>query len=182
MSTPVAVFVKKRRRGNGIDASSKSTLDETEVTEVVRPEVPKLTESLLTQSSKRGTKRIEETKHDKNEHLIGTVDDRIAVSVEPRKVEAKTKKKSYYGPVKASSNVRSSVMFDYKPDICKDYKETGYCGYGDACIFLHDRGDYKSGWQLEKEWEELQRKKRSKSAVAKSQQQDEEENFEIPGM
>ena len=24
----------------------------------------------------------------------------------------------------------------------KDYKQTGYCGYGDACKFMHDRGDY----------------------------------------
>lgn len=23
--------------------------------------------------------------------------------------------------------------FDYQPDICKDYKETGRCGYGDSC-------------------------------------------------
>jgi RING finger protein 113A len=37
--------------------------------------------------------------------------------------------------------------------------ETGFCGYGDSCIFLHDRGDYKTGWQLEKEWEEAQKSK-----------------------
>jgi hypothetical protein len=40
--------------------------------------------------------------------------------------------------------------FDYQPDICKDYKETGFCSYGDSCKFLHDRGDYKSGWELER--------------------------------
>ena len=40
--------------------------------------------------------------------------------------------------------------FDYQPDICKDYKETGYCGYGDACKFVHDRGDYKSGWEIDR--------------------------------
>lgn len=39
--------------------------------------------------------------------------------------------------------------FDYQPDICKDYKETGFCSYGDSCKFMHDRGDYKSGWELE---------------------------------
>lgn len=27
-------------------------------------------------------------------------------------------------------------------------------------MFLHDRGDYKSGWQLEREWEEDQKLKR----------------------
>jgi len=62
-----------------------------------------------------------------------------------------------FGPQKVAGNVRISCRFDYQPDICKDYKETGYCGYGDACKFLHDRGDYKTGWQIDKEWEEQQR-------------------------
>jgi len=57
------------------------------------------------------------------------------------------------GPIKGSLNVRYSVRIDYQPDVCKDYKETGYCGFGDNCKFMHDRGDYKSGWELEKEWE-----------------------------
>ncbi len=30
----------------------------------------------------------------------------------------------------------------------------GYCGFGDSCKFLHDRSDYKHGWQLEREWNE----------------------------
>lgn len=33
-------------------------------------------------------------------------------------------------------------------------QETGYCGYGDNCLYIHDRGDYKSGWELERDWEE----------------------------
>jgi len=66
------------------------------------------------------------------------------------------------GPIRAPAFVRSTARFDYQPDICKDYKETGFCGYGDNCKFLHDRGDYKSGWQLEKEWDELQARKKKK--------------------
>nr|GME09877.1 zinc finger CCCH domain-containing protein 1 [Ipomoea batatas] len=50
-----------------------------------------------------------------------------------------------HGPLRASAHIRVSARFDYQPDICKDYKETGYCGYGDSCKFMHDRGDYKSG-------------------------------------
>jgi len=72
------------------------------------------------------------------------------------------------GPVKPPLNVRLTCRFDYQPDICKDYKETGYCGYGDNCKFMHDRGDYKTGWQLEEEWEE------ARKAVKK-----EEENLEV---
>ncbi|XKL63903.1 hypothetical protein PGB90_006267 [Kerria lacca] len=55
------------------------------------------------------------------------------------------------GPIRAPSNLRATVRWDYQPDICKDYKETGYCGFGDSCKFLHDRTDYKFGWQLEQE-------------------------------
>nr|CAG4636341.1 EOG090X09Q6 [Eubosmina coregoni]SVE69924.1 EOG090X09Q6 [Eubosmina coregoni] len=55
------------------------------------------------------------------------------------------------GPIRAPANIRATVRWDYQPDLCKDYKETGFCGFGDSCKFLHDRSDYKFGWQLEKE-------------------------------
>eukprot|EP00037_Helgoeca_nana_P002010 m.31192 g.31192 ORF g.31192 m.31192 type:complete len:375 (-) comp12296_c0_seq1:2887-4011(-) len=55
------------------------------------------------------------------------------------------------GPVRASMSIRNTVRWDYAPDICKDYKETGFCGYGDSCKFLHDRSDYKLGWQIDAE-------------------------------
>ncbi|KZT71719.1 hypothetical protein DAEQUDRAFT_723803 [Daedalea quercina L-15889] len=55
------------------------------------------------------------------------------------------------GPQRASgSTIRTVTIVDYQPDVCKDYKETGYCGYGDTCKFLHDRGTYLAGWQLDK--------------------------------
>jgi RING finger protein 113A len=55
------------------------------------------------------------------------------------------------GPIRAPENIRSTVRWDYQPNLCKDYKETGFCGFGDSCIFLHDRTDYKQGWQIELE-------------------------------
>ncbi|XP_069703568.1 E3 ubiquitin-protein ligase RNF113A [Periplaneta americana] len=58
------------------------------------------------------------------------------------------------GPIRAPANLRATVRWDYQPDICKDYKETGFCGFGDSCKFLHDRSDYKFGWQLEREMQE----------------------------
>ncbi|UXI15922.1 Ribonuclease P protein subunit p30 [Sarcoptes scabiei] len=57
------------------------------------------------------------------------------------------------GPMRAPDNIRSTVRWDYQPDICKDYKETGFCGFGDSCKFLHDRSDYKAGWQIDLEYE-----------------------------
>lgn len=70
-----------------------------------------------------------------------------------------------HGPLRASAHIRVSARFDYQPDICKDYKETGYCGYGDSCKFMHDRGDYKSGWQMEKEWDETEKARKRNLAL-----------------
>jgi RING finger protein 113A len=54
------------------------------------------------------------------------------------------------GPIRATANIRTITLVDYQPDVCKPYKETGFCGYGDSCKFMHDRGDYLAGWQLDK--------------------------------
>lgn len=72
------------------------------------------------------------------------------------------------GPQKGSSTIRTVTLVDYQPDVCKDYKETGFCGFGDTCKFLHDRGTCEcilidtaeaitdtfcvdlQGWQLDK--------------------------------
>lgn len=58
-----------------------------------------------------------------------------------------------FGPVKAPTNVRTITVMDYAPDVCKDWKQTGFCGFGDSCKFLHAREDYKQGWELDREWE-----------------------------
>jgi RING finger protein 113A len=68
---------------------------------------------------------------------------------------------------------------DYHPERCKDYYERGYCGRGDTCIFIHDRGDYKSGHQLDQEFEAAQRKNRKK-AIDGGEESD-ESNYEIGG-
>ncbi|KII92681.1 hypothetical protein PLICRDRAFT_104094 [Plicaturopsis crispa FD-325 SS-3] len=54
------------------------------------------------------------------------------------------------GPQRNTDTIRTVTIVDYQPDVCKDYKETGYCGFGDTCKFLHDRGTYLAGWQLDK--------------------------------
>ncbi len=55
-----------------------------------------------------------------------------------------------HGPLRANMYVRMTALMDYNPSICKDYKETGYCSYGDSCKFMHDRGDYKQSWELDR--------------------------------
>ncbi|PIC42641.1 hypothetical protein B9Z55_009654 [Caenorhabditis nigoni] len=57
------------------------------------------------------------------------------------------------GPIRASQFLRATVRWDFAPDICKDYKETGFCTFGDSCKFVHDRSDYKHGWEIDEEYE-----------------------------
>ncbi len=89
------------------------------------------------------------------------------------------------GPVKAPTNIRTITVTDFAPDVCKDYKTTGFCGFGDNCKYLHAREDYKAGWQLDKEWETVtQGKKNLKGTTLASanrnnkNDEDDEENEE----
>lgn len=59
----------------------------------------------------------------------------------------------HVGPLKAPTNIRTITVTDFAPDVCKDYKQTGFCGFGDSCKFLHAREDYKQGWELDRDWE-----------------------------
>ena len=34
-----------------------------------------------------------------------------------------------FGPIKASTNIRTITVTDFTPDVCKDYKQTGFCGF-----------------------------------------------------
>ncbi|KAI1260400.1 hypothetical protein F5Y18DRAFT_256825 [Xylariaceae sp. FL1019] len=65
------------------------------------------------------------------------------------------------GPIKAATNIRTITVTDFAPDVCKDYKQTGFCGFGDNCKYLHAREDYKQGWQLDKEWESVTKGKKN---------------------
>ncbi|KAH8702417.1 hypothetical protein BGW36DRAFT_290584 [Talaromyces proteolyticus] len=58
-----------------------------------------------------------------------------------------------FGPMKAATNIRTVTFTDMAPDVCKDYKQTGFCGFGDSCKFAHIREAYAHGWQLDRDWE-----------------------------
>ncbi|GKA96483.1 zinc finger CCCH domain-containing protein 1 [Tanacetum coccineum] len=75
-----------------------------------------------------------------------------------------------------SEKAPDKVGFDYQPYICKDYKETGY---GDSCKFMHDRGDDKSGWQMERDWAEADKVRKRKLALKGGDNDEEDEEEEI---
>jgi len=70
---------------------------------------------------------------------------------------AKTGKPKSSAPLKKQHTAIRTVDFiEYQVPICKDFLETGRCGYGDACQYLHDRTNYKSGAKIEEEYKKKQ--------------------------
>lgn len=88
-------------------------------------------------------------------------------------------KRGQTGPIKAPTNIRAISVIDYQPDVCKDYKQTGFCGFGDTCKFLHDRGDFKQGWQLDRDWEDVGKSKKAHDGI-KSGTDDAADESNIP--
>ncbi|CAB4317410.1 unnamed protein product [Prunus armeniaca] len=156
-STPdsSAIFEFKSSKEIQVEHDSKATATletETEFSRdarAVRERVLKLAEEALKGKSKgTGDEKLYKGIHGYTDYKAGF---RRELTV------ASEKAGGSHGPLRASAHIRATTRFDYQPDICKDYKETGYCGYGDSCKFMHDRGDYKSGWQMEREWDEAEK-------------------------
>jgi RING finger protein 113A len=107
----------------------------------------------------------------------GTYKGSAAYSSHIQKNPDKNNKHSSVGPVKAPTNVRAITVTDFAPDVCKDYKQTGFCGFGDSCKFLHAREDYKQGWQLDKEWEKAGKSNGAAAAKGADADMDDEEKM-----
>ncbi|CAK9140502.1 unnamed protein product [Ilex paraguariensis] len=151
--TPIFQFESSKEIQVQNDSRATATLEtETEFTKdarAIRERVLKQAEDTLKGKNKStGDEKLYKGIHGYTDHKAGFRREHTV---------AGEKAGGSHGPLRASAHIRVSARFDYQPDICKDYKETGYCGYGDACKFMHDRGDYKPGWQLEKDWEEAEK-------------------------
>ncbi|CAG9540141.1 unnamed protein product [Cercopithifilaria johnstoni] len=85
-----------------------------------------------------------------------------------------------FGPIRAPNFLRQSVRWDFAPDICKDYKETGFCTFGDSCKFLHDRTDYKHGWEIERDYTAGRMKEDDEDKYRITSEDEAEEESELP--
>lgn len=109
-----------------------------------------------------------------SKNLLGTTRTKSQTSAE-KKEDAPTRQ---VGPQKAATNIRTITVTDYTPDVCKDYKQTGFCGFGDNCKFLHAREDYAAGWKLDREWEMSTKGKKPGGTIVASANRDEKEKDE----
>jgi RING finger protein 113A len=80
--------------------------------------------------------------------------------------------KKAVGPSKADLTFRKTLMVDDAKLYCKDYQKTGFCGFGDGCIYMHDRGAIKQGWAIDREWEEQNKGKKLKGTIVASIKRD----------
>jgi len=172
-------IVKRRKlNGNALKASTadqkaKSALEGTTKYEANR--------SAVIEASTDATKQsnwYEETADDalSSKNLLGST--RSFTKPQPLIEKETNAPERKVGPQKASSNVRTITMVDYTPDVCKDYKQTGFCGFGDNCKFLHAREDYAAGWKLDKEWEMTNKGKKPDGTVVASANRDLKEKDE----
>jgi RING finger protein 113A len=170
--------VKRRRIGNvggGISTSSAAQQTHNEVEGTTKYTADR---SATIRENEDATRAVDwydrvnkDEQDDKNElsskTLLGTARNAKNNASSLQDKEAETQKERRFGPMKAApSNIRTVTFTDYSPDVCKDYKQTGFCGFGDSCKFLHAREDYAAGWKLDKEWENVGSKKKNGTVVA----------------
>lgn len=149
------VFKKRQRQGRA-KARKRSRTSEQGSAE----ESETVDKQLLLTSIKRDAAENERAWQKEDYSVIDTKTKEI--EEDASKKPGVVKDRSAFAPTRAPTNIRTTVKVDYQPDVCKDYKETGYCGFGDSCKFLHDRSDYKAGWQIDRDWAAKEKERRDK--------------------
>lgn len=61
----------------------------------------------------------------------------------------KNKVLGHIAPMRVNTNFRATSRMDYSLGICKDFQRSGICGFGDDCVFMHDRGNYMNSWEID---------------------------------
>ncbi|KAI3967137.1 hypothetical protein MKW92_006626 [Papaver armeniacum] len=179
---PVSSFFRKpsknkniRKRKNEGEEDEKEEDSKGSSVIIQKPKSAPKADNKLHFSTGTLTKQLAETKepdaesrrfhYESSREIQVQHDSRATATLETETTVSDEKAGGAHGPLRASTHIRTSTRWDYQSDICKDYKQTGHCGFGDSCKFMHDRGDYKSGWQMERKWEEAEKIRKTNLAL-----------------
>lgn len=135
--------IKRRRNNAAVTASSSNVIRR-------REEAPKSAAPAPLTTSNDATKSSEWYDENLNEkELLGTTRAKPASAAAPEAdgkykgaanyqsfIQKNPDAPSKFGPIKAPTNVRTITVTDFAPDVCKDWKQTGYCGFGGKFPFL----------------------------------------------
>jgi RING finger protein 113A len=171
--------VVKRRKTNA-NALKASTADQKTNSAVEGTTQYAANRSAVIEASNDATKQsnwYDEAADDalSSKNLLGSTRTKPQTTFIEKKPDAPSRQ---VGPMKASTNIRTITVTDYTPDVCKDYKQTGFCGFGDNCKFLHAREDYAAGWKLDREWEMSTKGRKPGGTVVASANRDEKDKDE----
>jgi len=160
-------FIKKSSHSNSNLSNSDSNSEDENICLSKGSSIKKssnLKKRLLTSNTEKKRKLLHEYNSGSSELMTGQDMATRMAEHHPLQPSSKnnTKSNNSSGPMRAPTFFRATCRFDYQPDVCKDYKETGFCGFGDTCIYLHDRGDTLAGWQLDQKWEEQKKLEQQK--------------------
>jgi RING finger protein 113A len=137
---------KKNRKRNDSDSDAEKSSDDDIVVSYkskrsAMPEGPRdqgaTAEVTMETETDRDAVALFKKSQDINKELEGKADDKMYRGLNNYAQYFKKKDTAQgnagsnsVGPMRAPANIRSTVRWDYQPDICKDYKETGFCGFG----------------------------------------------------
>ena len=133
---------KNKQKSDETTNSEKNTNSNTKSENVQKAENNKPKEENKTKPEKNDF--FKSLFYKSNKNLKKVRHDETTLRYEPDDVDPTLKDKH-----RMNRFIKSSIRVDYKSGICKDYRDTGFCGFGDNCIFVHDRSDLYSGWELD---------------------------------
>ncbi|CCH61188.1 hypothetical protein TBLA_0E01280 [Henningerozyma blattae CBS 6284] len=132
-------IIGNKRKREGIKESTQNNENTGEENITLKARKIVVGSLAISADSKIKNSTVKETEVSKEKEQGKDIHDSNEVSAKEMKNRIGFTMRSQKSQITQPSNVKISTLMDYQPDICKDFFQNGYCGYGDNCKFLHTR-------------------------------------------